>query len=234
VDPDEDKGAVTRVETSDLLSAQQAYYRAAATEYDSAYGDDGGPLRMAARAFDFVGVHGDAVELACGTGQWSRLLEPRVATLTCLDGARETIAIARTRVSPRVEFITGDIFHWAPARQFDTVFFAFWLSHVPWSLWPSFWTSLASMIPPGGVVGVVDETDEGVSDKERWTAEPDCAARQLSDGREYTVVKLRLDPVDVVARLAALGWRAEIDAFYPGMFALRARRSFDDATERSS
>src|SRR5579864_685060 len=108
----------------EVLFAQQAYYRAAAKEYDASYGADGGPLRAAERALDFIGVRGDIVELACGTGQWSRLLEPRSDRLTCVDGAPETIAIARTRVGPDVDFVNADIFGWQPNRRVDTVFFA--------------------------------------------------------------------------------------------------------------
>jgi hypothetical protein len=78
---------------------------------------------------------------------------------------------------------------WTPHKAIRTI-----SEIVVHRLWPSFWASLASMIPPSGLVGVVDETDEGVDEKERWTADPDCAARQLSDGREYTVVKPGLDP----------------------------------------
>jgi nucleoside-diphosphate-sugar epimerase len=208
--------------TSDPLSAQQAYYRAAAPEYDESYGADGGPLNAADRALDFVDVSGDVVELASGTGQWSRRLEPRVDRLTCVDGADETIAIARTRVGSDVDFIKADIFSWQPPRRFDAVFFAFWLSHVPWDLWPEFWRSVARMIGPEGVVGVVDETADGVLDKERWTEVPDLVTRALSDGSEHRVVKLRLDPDRVVAVLADLGWTATVDLFYPGMFALRA------------
>ena len=211
--------------TPDPLSAQQAYYRAAAEEYDESYGEDGGPLRGAARALDFIGIDGDTVELACGTGQWSRLLEPRSSRLTCVDGAPETIAIARRRVGPDVAFIVADIFGWRPTHRYDTVFFSFWLSHVPWERWPDFWGSIAGMVGPDGVVGVVDETAEGIIDKERWTDVPDLVTRQLSDGSEHQVVKLQLVPHDVVGILADLGWTATVDLFHPGTFALRARLS---------
>lgn len=204
------------------LGEQQRYYRAVAPEYDEAYGTDGGPLNDAAAALDFIGMAGDTVELACGTGQWSRLIRPRVASLTCVDFSPEMIEQARARAGQEVEFVRADIFEWRPARRFDTVFFAFWLSHVPLARWPSFWASLAGLLAPGGVVGLVDETDSGVADKETWTATPDIAARRLADGREFEIVKLRLDPAEVVASLAELGWQADTLAFHPGIFALRA------------
>jgi hypothetical protein len=30
-----------------------------------------------------------------------------------------------------VEFIEADVFAWEPPRRYDTVLFAFWLTHVP-------------------------------------------------------------------------------------------------------
>jgi hypothetical protein len=57
------------------LSVQQAYYRAVAPHYDEEYPRSCGPLRYAARALDVVGVRGEVLELACRTGQWSRLLQ---------------------------------------------------------------------------------------------------------------------------------------------------------------
>jgi demethylmenaquinone methyltransferase/2-methoxy-6-polyprenyl-1,4-benzoquinol methylase len=212
---------LSRPELSGLLGEQQDYYRAAAPEYDANYGADS-PLGSAARALDFIGIRGDTLELASGTGQWSRLLETRAEILTCLDAAPSTIEVARSRVGEEVEFIIGDVFSWRPGRLFDTVFFAFWLSHVPRRLWASFWGSVAGMLAPGGVVGVIDETAEAVIGKEQWTAEPEVASRQLSDGRRFEIVKLQLVPDDVVAELHRLGWTAAIDYFHPGSFALRA------------
>ncbi len=206
-------------------AAQIDYYRAASGEYDLSYPADSGPLRDADRALEFIGVRGHTVELACGTGQWSRLLEPRVTTLTCVDAAPETLAIARTRVGSAVEFLTADVFTWDAPRVYDSVFFSFWLSHVPWDLWPAFWARVEQILAPGGVVGVIDETASGVAEKESWTSEPDIAVRTLSDAREFPIVKLRLEPDDVMQRLAALGWAAETDSFHEGMFALRAYKA---------
>jgi SAM-dependent methyltransferase len=206
----------------DLLSEQLAYYGAHADNYDMAYGSEGGPLRSSKRALDFIGPHGDVVELACGTGAWSQLLQPRATTLTCVDGAPETLTIAQRRVPSSVAFVCADLFRWTPSRRWDTVFFAFWLSHVPWALWPAFWEGVSAILTPGGVVGVIDETAAGVANEE-WTASPDVVTRRVADGRSFRAVKLRLTPDAVVERIAALGWDAEIDPFYPDMFALRAR-----------
>ena len=47
---------------------------------------------------------GNALEIASGTGLWTRHLAPRVEQLLALDAAEEPLAIARTRVTaPNVE-----------------------------------------------------------------------------------------------------------------------------------
>jgi len=52
--------------------------------------------------------------------------------VTALDAAPEALALARQRVRGLpVEFIQTDVFTWQPSRRFDTVFFGFWLTHVP-------------------------------------------------------------------------------------------------------
>ena len=73
-----------------------------------------------------------ALELACGTGLFTRFIAPRVDSLTAVDALPEVIAINRARVaSDRVRYVEADLFEWTPDRQFDCVFMSFWLSHVP-------------------------------------------------------------------------------------------------------
>jgi trans-aconitate methyltransferase len=52
--------------------------------------------------------------------------------VTAVDAAPEMLALARQRVRDLpVEFVQADLFAWQPPRRYDTVFFAFWLTHVP-------------------------------------------------------------------------------------------------------
>ncbi|MGW3105679.1 class I SAM-dependent methyltransferase [Streptomyces sp. NPDC001100] len=116
-----------------LLTEQQAYYRAAAAEYDR-------PIR--------------SVRSCGGCRPWSRIFRPatmcwnwpaepasgtvglaaRARSVTAVDAAAEVPAVARARVPfPNVRFLQADLFTWRPSRRYDTVFFAFWLSHIPHS-----------------------------------------------------------------------------------------------------
>jgi trans-aconitate methyltransferase len=72
------------------------------------------------------------LELACGPAIWTDLLLRRATSLTAVDAAPEMLALAEARVGEgRVRFVQADLFSWRPERRYDTVFFGFWLSHVP-------------------------------------------------------------------------------------------------------
>jgi SAM-dependent methyltransferase len=114
-------------EVQALVAEQVAYYRAHAPDYDVAYlGKDWD------RCVDELPISGDVLELACGTGHWTPLLAARARSVTAVDAAPEVLALARQRVRGLpVELIQADLFGWRPPRRYNTVFFAFWLTHVP-------------------------------------------------------------------------------------------------------
>lgn len=131
--------------------------------------------------------------LACGTGQWTKLLGRRCTTVTAIDASPEVLALARRRVPVGVTWRVADLFSWEPERRWDTVFFAFWLSHVPWARWPDFWDRVRRSLAPGGLVAVLDERADAVENVETWADEhPDVAIRTLAGGGSFRIVKLRL------------------------------------------
>ena len=88
---------------------------------------DRGPALNAAFFADVAIVEGalfaflDAVrprrvlELACGTGLFTRHLAPRVAHVTAVDASVEVIACNRARVArDNVDYILADLFEWTP------------------------------------------------------------------------------------------------------------------------
>ena len=72
------------------------------------------------------------LEIACGTGLCTEALAGHAESLTAIDAAPETLAIARRRVpSAKVRFEVADVFAGSTTERFDVVFFAGWLSHAP-------------------------------------------------------------------------------------------------------
>lgn len=215
---------------SQLLADQLAYYRARAAEYDAWWFRTGrfdrGPESNAAWRADVALVEravvdvlaatrpSRIVELACGTGLFTRHLAPRADHVTAIDAAPEVIAINRKRVAAaNVRYVEADLFEWQPQQQYDCVFMSFWLSHVPAARFASFWTTVRRALAPDGFAYVVDSAHDPTSTAANHPT-PDRAAgivtRKLDDGREFRIVKVFHEPAPLAASLAALGFAAQI------------------------
>jgi trans-aconitate methyltransferase len=215
-----------------LLAEQVAYYRARAAEYDewwfrtgrydrgaelnAAWAADAVVVESALAAFLDAARPRRALELACGTGLFTRLLAPRVARLLALDASPEVITINRARVAAdHVEYALQDLFLWRPVRRHDLVFMSFWLSHVPDDRFAGFWSNVRAALADGGTAYVIDSGWDATStaaNHARPDREQGIASRMLNDGREYRVVKVFHEPRALEQRLAALGLNANITA----------------------
>ena len=192
-----------------LLGEQLAYFRALGLDYeDSAIWELGGS--EVAEALDSFRPSGDVLELACGTGMWTRRLLRHATTVTAVDAAPEMLAVAAGRFGEgRVRFVEANLFTWTPDRRYDVVFFAFWLSHVPLERFESFWSLVADCLEPHGRVFFVDDayrTAEELIDG----ALSSTIRRRLDNGTAYRIVKVPYQPRDLEERLARLGWRVTV------------------------
>jgi len=211
-----------------LLSQQLDYYRARADEYDTWWLRQGRFDRGAeANASWFAQTaelervlarfhpRGDVLELACGTGLWTRHLADYATQLTAVDAAPEVLAINRQRVSdPTVRYVQADLFDWTPApAAYDACVFTFWLSHVPTDRFARFWEMVAAGLRPGGRVLFIDSarTERSTAADHQLPGEQEqTMTRRLDDGREFQIVKRFYDPARLTSDLARLGWNAEI------------------------
>ncbi|MGH2384007.1 MAG: class I SAM-dependent methyltransferase [Candidatus Limnocylindria bacterium] len=209
-----------RSEARDLLDDQVRYYRARAFEYDATttptadpFAPHGDATRAALRAFEPMG---DVLELAAGTGQWTRILTEYAATLTALDASQEMLEVNRAKVAdPAVRYLVADLFAWEPPQTYDAVVFGFFLSHVPVAIFDRFWDLVARCLRPHGRVFFVDEADHGIWN-ERWIdRQGGVVQRTLSDGSQHRAVKVLWRPADLAVRLAELGWDASVHAEGP-------------------
>jgi ubiquinone/menaquinone biosynthesis C-methylase UbiE len=214
-------------ELDSLLAEQVAYYRARADEYDETgvvdAEQEGKALRAALEAFR---PQGRVLELACGTGQWTGQLAANALSVTAVDASPEALAINRRNVdSPRVRHVEADLFEWRPVERYDTVFFAFWLSHVPPDRFDAFWALVARCLDTAGRVFFIEDR---VTMAERERALPGqpayVVARELLDGRTYRAVKAFREPQWLRRRLSALGWDVHVEVVGPQFFYGMARR----------
>jgi 2-polyprenyl-3-methyl-5-hydroxy-6-metoxy-1,4-benzoquinol methylase len=210
-----------------ILAEQIAYYRARAPEYDEwvlrqgryDHGEEHrrrwiDELTTIEAALAEAGPAGDVLELACGTGVWTQSLAARAARLTAVDASPEVIALNRARVqNASVRYVEADLFSWQPREQYDFVFFAFWLSHVPEERFDAFWALVRAALRPSGKVFFADSlaAPEGTA-SDQTLESGGTMERCLNDGRSFRIVKVFHEPPRLAARLRALGWNAEVKA----------------------
>jgi ubiquinone/menaquinone biosynthesis C-methylase UbiE len=206
-----------------VLTEQIAYYRARAGEYDQWFLRQGrydrgseinqrwhDQVQIVREALDLFRPTGDVLELACGTGLWTQQLAKHADHLTAVDASSECLDICRSRlVHPNLDYVEADLFNWSVPRRFDSVFFAFWLSHVPHEQFDSFWRLVRAALKPGGRVFFVDSLPHTESRaKDHAPADPagTVQTRRLNDGREFRVVKIFYEPARLDERLREMGF----------------------------
>lgn len=209
---------------TDILTQQIEYYRRRASEYDAtAYPDLAASMARIDSVVAELAPSGSLVELACGTGMWTRALAARTDDITAIDASDETIALARERCPAHVRFRRANLFEWRPERRYDVVFFAFWLSHVPSTLVDNFLASVTDAVAPGGRLMFVDE-HANRPNHETWSDEPEIAIRKMTDGSRHPMVKVFLDPDQMRDRLDRLGWAVDFTVDRAWLIASAQRR----------
>lgn len=206
-----------------VVADQLRYYRARAAEYDAtSYGAVSAERASVPAIVDRLGISGDVLELACGTGIWTAELARHASTLTALDGAPEMLELAHRRVPTGVRFEQVDLFGWTPRSAWDVIFFSAWLSHVPADRFDDFWSRVAAALRPGGRAIALDELP--VRSFHEGDIEGEVAVRTLRDGTKHEIVKVFWEPDALVQRMAALGWRASATPIEHGWYILDATR----------
>lgn len=212
---------------SDILQEQQDYYDARAPEYDDwfyrrgrydwgdeanrQWADDAAEMRR--HLLDREAVDA-TLELAAGTGIWTRELLRFSQTVTALDGSPEMIRIHRAKLqSDRVINRQVDLFQWEPDGQFDFVAAFFWLSHVPTDRLVDFLGKIRRALRPEGVFFFGDSRlarKSRAKNHEAPEVDTRTSQRKLADGREYRIVKVFHRPAELTRIFAAAGLRADI------------------------
>ena len=215
--------------TPDAIIEQQiAYYRARAGEYDEWFTRRGRYDRgdahtqawraeagIVERALEGAAPLGRCLELACGTGLFTRHLAGLSEQVTALDASPEVIAVNSARVgADNVRYRQADLFAWRPDAAYDFVFFSFWLSHVPEDRFNAFWETVRGALAPGGRVFLIDSLfDPGSTARDHKPPDKSgIVERKLNDGQAFQIVKLFYEPDELNARLARLGWSADLRA----------------------
>lgn len=189
------------------------YYSARAHEYEQVYAkperqEDLRRLHELVPAY-FVGRR--VLEVACGTGYWTRLIAPRAMSVTACDLSAEVLTLARTRqpAADVVQFVRADAFVLGEVPgTFDAGLAGFWLSHVRRRDVRRFLEGFHHRLTAGSHVMLLDNCFVEGSNwpVTRTDAEGNTyQRRQLNDGTEYEVLKNFLSMAELRDAIRAAG-----------------------------
>jgi SAM-dependent methyltransferase len=179
------------------VSELAEYYRERAAEYDAVYAK---PERQQ----DLARLHGllaplvagqRVLEIAAGTGYWTRVLSGSAAAITATDLNAETLDVARAREygGAAVTFRIADAYALDQVPgEFDTAFVGFFWSHVLRGDLPRFVAGLRARMGPGSRLMVLDNRYVAGSNHpiSRTTEAGDTYQRRtLNDGRSFEILK---------------------------------------------
>ncbi|RYF67940.1 MAG: class I SAM-dependent methyltransferase [Comamonadaceae bacterium] len=173
----------------------QDYYAARAHEYDRIYAkpERQSDLRRMESWLPQALADRSVLELACGTGYWTQFYAPAASRVVALDSSPETLDIARARVPPNVQLLTGDAYQPPQAvMAFDAAFAGFWWSHIPLQRIPAFLERLHAVLQPGARVIFLDNRFVPGSSTplaERTPEGDTWQQRKLQDGSTHRVLK---------------------------------------------
>ncbi len=214
--------------TQETIQTQIAYYNARAKEYDEWFyriGRYNRGLEINQRWFDEVaalknvvnkvGTVESVLELACGTGIWTQELLKIGKQITALDASQEMIEINRQKLNnaSNVEYRQLDLFPWQPDKQYDLVFFSFWLSHVPPAEVDEFLSKVYNSVLPDGKVTIIDsyfEITSSAKDHPLQDKNEIYQQRKLNNGREFQIFKIYYQPDVLLNKLTQAGFQAEV------------------------
>lgn len=185
----------------------EEYYRRRAEEYDEMYCRNDpvwqGELNRVGEALQETLRGRKVLEIACGTGYWTRVLSETAQSIAATDIVQEMLEIAQ-----RKQYRCSTSFHKEDAynlsfedKSFDGGLANFWLSHVPKSRIDSFLKGFHRVLQSRSKVFMVDNVYvPGIGGKlvTREGEEDTYKLRSLKDGSEHLVLKNYLSTEELV------------------------------------
>lgn len=181
-------------------SDMQSYYARRAHEYERIYhrpalrGEYAALFRWIGEALRDL----DVLEIACGTGYWTRPLSEVARSVLATDAVDDVLDVARAKRYPRgnVQFLQLDAFELPGAdlgrATFPAALAAFWWSHLTLDRRTTFLASLHTRLASGATVVLTDNLYvEGVSTplSRRDGTGNTYQLRGLDDGTSFEIVK---------------------------------------------
>ncbi len=210
-------------EISSILEETKEYYRQRAPqfadwnrgEYDGGSEPDASYLEEAKILLDALqtqNLKGSVLEIASGTGIWTKVLAKTATSLIALDSSPEMLDRCRSRLgaNPRVRYVVADFYNWIPDQEYDAASFSFWISHVPASKLDQFVSKLSSCLKPRGTIFFVDQQTQEMKHEALVQSGGEVAWRTLDNGKRFKVFKHFYTPEEIRESFLAQGITTKI------------------------
>jgi len=175
------------------------YYRARAPEYEQIYYRDVPERRKEiddqCKNIKIIAQNKTVLDLACGTGYWSKVASETAKEVVASDIAPEMISQAKTKkYNCPVEFLVSDLYHLSlKPNSFDLIILGFWLSHEPKQHYSILFDSITAPLKPGGRIWMIDNNPPAEGPQLDSTGVDEhgnnLKVRRLDNGNEYVILK---------------------------------------------
>lgn len=210
----------------------KTYYAARAREYERVYAkpERQADLRQLEALLPGLFAGRRVLEIACGTGYWTRFLAREASAIVAVDATAETLAIAAEKSWPpgRVSFRAADAYALPDELgAFDAAFAGFWWSHVPVRERARFLGALDRRLIAGARVALLDNLFVAGNSTPIASRDADgntYQRRRLDDGSEHVVVKNFPSETDLRGDFGAFGQNMRFTALqYYWLFSYEKR-----------
>lgn len=134
----------------------------------------------------------DVLEVACGTGYWTRVLANTARSVLAVDVSATMISRAQKRVAhlPHVKLQVADAYTLDGVRADCNAAFAhWWWSHIPLERTSEFLAAMHGKLSPGAIVMFVDQLPYDAPGRRRDRSGNIWETRMLPDGRSFEIIK---------------------------------------------
>lgn len=183
------------------------YYAKRAKEYEEIYHRDDpvrkSELTLIFKAIQHIFKDKNVLEVACGTGYWTKILSETTKSIIAIDAVAEVIEIAKTKkYKCLVSFQIADAYDLPFKDETFTGGLAnLWFSHIPKSQIDAFLMEFHRVLKTGSPVFMTDNVYiPGIGGKlvKKLNEENTYKLRKLKDGSEHLVLKNYFTPEALV------------------------------------
>src|SRR4051812_18647693 len=174
------------------------YYSQRAPEYEEIYQRDDAERRdeltQIAKLLRQTFAAKHVLEVACGTGFWTRVIAEVAANVLAVDASAEMLKLAQRKMpsDSTARFELCDAYNLERlSGDFDAGLAVFWISHVPRGRLDEFVGQFHRKLRPGAVVVMADNMNvPGVGGEFVSSADSadTCKVRELKDGSKHCVI----------------------------------------------